>query len=321
MTVRHFDWRDLPSLHRWRQQSIFLDSSLVLTRGAMIMSGALVSYLAPSTGVFTAISDGNGSALIGQIIHISGSPFSHLTFLTPDTALESPNLPALLDFLVSISGERGALRLLADVDEHSAIFEAMRGASFAIYARQRIWQLTGQGIGRTRPQAWRAARRSDEPAIRNLYNNLVPGLVQQVEPFPGRRPSGMVLYEKDDLLAFVELKYGSRGIWAQPFIHPDAEDVMEQLIDLIHKIPSRRSRPLYICIRSYQSWLEPTLEDIGAEAGPRQAVMVKHLALAQKAAWSYALPALEGGHPEITASIVVREPQLIPAGDLTCQDK
>jgi hypothetical protein len=31
-------------------------------------------------------------------------------------------------------------------------------------------------------------------------------------------------------------------------------------------------------VRSYQTWLEPVLEDLGALAGPRQAVMVKHLA-------------------------------------------
>ena len=35
---------------------------------------------------------------------------------------------------------------------------------------------------------------------------------------------------------------------------------------------------MYLCVRSYQTWLEPVLEDLGALAGPRQAVMVKHLA-------------------------------------------
>jgi hypothetical protein len=30
-------------------------------------------------------------------------------------------------------------------------------------------------------------------------------------------------------------------------------------------------------VRSYQAWLETALEDLGAEAGPRQAVMVRRL--------------------------------------------
>ena len=49
------------------------------------------------------------------------------------------------------------------------------------------------------------------------------------------------------------------------------------------------------------------MEDLGAEAGPKQAVMVKHLALQQKAARQYALPALEGGQAEISAPIARSE--------------
>jgi hypothetical protein len=64
---------------------------------------------------------------------------------------------------------------------------------------------------------------------------------------------------------------------------------------------------LYHRPRSYQSWLEPLIEDLGAETGPRQAVMVKHLAAAQKASRAFALPALEGGQPEITAPIARTE--------------
>ncbi len=139
--------------------------------------------------------------------------------------------------------------------------------------------------------------------IRSLYNNLVPALVQQVEPFASQRPKGMVYYEHGDLIAFVELKYGHRGIWAQPFVHPDAQDMAEHLFDLLNKIPNRRSRPVYICVRSYQSWLETAIEDLGAEAGPRQAVMAKQLVSQQKAARAFAIPALEGGQPEITAPV------------------
>ena len=61
--------------------------------------------------------------------------------------------------------------------------------------------------------------------IRSLYNNLVPGLVQQVEPLPPDQLRGMVYYQQGELLAYVELRYGPRGIWAQPFVHPDAEDI------------------------------------------------------------------------------------------------
>jgi hypothetical protein len=305
MTVRHFDWRDLSGLRRWQHEAVFMDSSLVLTRGPLVMQGALFSYLAPSSGIYTAVSDASdlGNPVFGQAMQQSESPFAHLTFITPDTGMESSALPELLEFLVTLSGGNGALRLLADVDEQTQTYQALRRAGFAIYTRQRIWQLTGRPIGPAIAAEWRWARSRDLVNIRSLYTNLVPGLVQQVEPYPNSRPRGMVLYHNGDLLAFVEIKSGSRGVWAQPFVHPDAPDLSELFVDLVQKIPYRHSRPLYICVRSYQSWLDSAVEDLGAEAGPRQAVMVKHLALAQKASWAYTIPALEGGQPEITSYI------------------
>ena len=310
MTVRPFDWRDLPALLRYRHHSAFLDSALVLTRGPMLFSGALLSYLAPATGIYTSVSNsdsGSRRSLIGQTIHASGSQFAHLTFLTPDEALVSPGLSGLLDNLATAVGARGAFRLLAEVDESTTAFEALRRSSFAIYTRQRVWQLAGSPSHSNGKAVWRVATSRDVIAIRSLYNNLVPGLVQQVEPFSTRHPRGLVYRQGSDLLAFVELKYGHRGIWAQPFVHPDAECVAEHFMSFFHCLPSRRSRPVYLCVRSYQSWLESAIEDLGAEAGPRQAVMVKYLAVPQKAVRAFALPALEGGHPEISAPMVRSE--------------
>lgn len=306
MSVRHFDWRDFLALNRFRKQSVFLDSALVLTRGPMMVPGALLSYFASSMGIFTYVlnDDGKGSLpVFGQFIHMMGSPFSHLTFLAPDIALDLAEVPVLLEHMMVESGERGALRLLADVDESSEAFETLRQCSFAIYSRQRIWQLTGFPDGGSQQATWRPATAQDEIPIRSLYNNLVPPLVQQAEPLATQHPKGMVYYEHGELIAFVELKYGHRGIWAQPFVHPDAQDMARHFLELLGNVPNRRSRPVYICVRSYQSWLETAIEDLGAEAGPRQAVMVKQLVNQQKALRAFAMPALEGGQPEITAPV------------------
>jgi hypothetical protein len=193
--------------------------------------------------------------------------------------------------------------LLADADEGTQAFEALRQAGFAIYARQRVWRLKGQPVGESQPTAWRQAIERDLIPVRSLYNNLIPGLVQQVEPFPAERLHGLILRQEDDLLAYVELKYGHRGVWVQPFVHPDLENVSERLADLLANLPNRLARPMYLCVRSYQAWLEAVIENLGAEPGPRQAIMVKHLAIPQKALRTLALPAMEGGHPEVTAPI------------------
>ena len=89
----------------------------------------------------------------------------------------------------------------------------------------------------------------------------------------------MVYYQGQDLLAYVDLKPGPNGIWAQPFIHPDFEDVPARLACLLQNLPNRRERPVYLCVRSYQSWLEASMDALGAQPGQRQAVMVKRLTL------------------------------------------
>jgi hypothetical protein len=216
-------------------------------------------------------------------------------------------LAALLENLAVHSGERGALRLLAEVDEETLAFEMLRQSSFAIYSRQRIWRMNASAKDEKPANMWRMANSPDLIAIRSLYNNLVPGLVQQVEPYSTRNPQGLIYYQDGELLAYVEVKYGHQGIWAQPFVHPDAEDVALCLFNLMQNLPYRGSRPVYICIRSYQSWLESAIQELEAEPGPRQSVVVKHLAVAQKAVKVFALPALEGGHPEVTAPMARSE--------------
>jgi hypothetical protein len=75
---------------------------------------------------------------------------------------------------------------------------------------------------------------------------------------------------------------GPKGIWIQPIVPPDSDCVSEQLAGLVHAVPHLGERHIYVCVRSYQAWLESVLEDLGAVAGPRQAVMVRRLAKLQK---------------------------------------
>ena len=310
MTVHLVDWRDLPALHRFRHQSVYLDSSLVLTRGTMLMPGALLSPLAPATGVFTAVSSGENHQdpiVFGQVIHLQGWQFARLTFLTPDDALSSMTVAPLLEYLIALCGQRGALRMIAEVDEQTLAFEALHAVNFVIYARQRIWKFADKLPGMPGSGVWKTAVSRDVIEIRSLCNNLVPGLVQQMEPYSAQQPHGLVYYQQGILLAYAELKYGHRGVWVQLFIHPEAEAVSERLVELFWMISSRPTRPVYLCVRSYQSWLEPILESLGGQAGPRQAVMARHLAVAQKAMRPVALPARDAGQPEVTASIAQSE--------------
>lgn len=310
MAVRPFDWRDFLALHRYRNQCLFFDSTRLLTKGPrLIPAGALFSYFAVATGVFTYQASSNGkvnSILLGQVVHPAGKACARLSFLTPGTAIESPGVVSFIEHVVKEIGQRGATHLLAEVDEQDKSFEALRRAGFATYARQRIWKLNAEPAGEGEPTPWKHGVDRDLIGIRVLYSNLVPGLVQQVEHPPATRIQGLVYRQEDEILAYVDIKYGPHGVIVQPFIHPDVGNLSARLVYLLQNIPYRRSRPIYIRVRSYQSWLESAIEDLGAEAGPRQAVMVRHLAIPQKNIRTYVLPALERGHPEVSAPITRR---------------
>jgi len=298
MNVRPFEWRDLPLLHRYRSQCLFLDSTLTLTSGQVYApAGALLSSIAPAVGIYTsyAASDGvetekaRGFRLFGQATHTLGNASARLSFLTPQDELGSIGLVPLVEHLAVQVGRHGGLHILAEVDELSPGFEALRRAGFGIYARQCIWRLPDGPAGKSLEGARRALLPRDLASVRFLYYNLVPGLVQQVEPPPTNRLQGLVYYRGTELLAYIDLKYGPRGIWAQPFVHPDAEAVTDNLLCLLQDLPYRSGRPVYVCVRSYQAWLESEIRSIGAQPAPRQAVMVRHLAITQRVAQTLTL--------------------------------
>ena len=224
-----------------------------------------------------------GQKLIGQMRYILGTRSAHLSFLMPAGAANSPNLPKLMERLAHQAGEWGAFNLLGEIDEHSPAFEGMRKAGFVVYAWQRIWQLPNQDINnRERTALWQPTALMDEISIRGLYQSLVPPLVQSAEHLPDHRLQGLVYRQKGEVLAYIEGIYGPKAIYLYPMAHPDLENAAELLCNLPSHLLTRLGRPVYIAVRSYQAWLEVALEELNAKVSPRQALMVKHLALGQR---------------------------------------
>jgi hypothetical protein len=321
MNIRPFGWRDLALLRSYLKRGLFLDSTRVLIHGtSSIPMGAFISFLGPSTRMFTYRCDNtsqSGISIIGQLTYAMGASYARLSFLAPEDAMEQPGLSELSDYMAAQMGRQGAFHILADVDESSQVFQLLHRAGFAIYARQRIWRLEGQPVGEEDPVSWGACRSRDVIGVRSLYCNVVPGLVQQVEPLPKKNIKGVVHYQDGELLAFVELKYGRNGVWVQPFVHPDVEGFDRQLVHLLHDLPARGSRPLYICVRSYQSWLESAIESMGAQPGPQQAVMVRHMAATRRVSQSNPLPAINGTRAETTAPIArIEESQFMEPSEV-----
>lgn len=277
--IRSFDWRDFPSLHRNRNDGIWLDTSLALTRWmGLVPAGALLATLAPATGIFTYVTDGeSGEPVVGQFYLPTGRSNARLTFLSPEEEIESAAVPELLDHMAARAGDRGAHNLLAEVNVRSGVYDVLRRAGFAIYARQRVWELSPTKNSENR--LWRQVVEKDEYHVHYLYHTLVPALVQQTEPPPWENMNGLIFEHEGETLAYVHLSHGPKGILAQPFVHPDTDHAEELLSSIYAAIPNIRSRPVYLCVRSHQAWLAPFLDEMELESGPRQAVMVKRLVI------------------------------------------
>ncbi len=283
-----------------------LDSTLWLTRGNPLGPTAILSHLDPAVLTYTGVCQCNHGdiPLMAQLQYTLGTRSAHLGYVMPAEALETQDFSSLLEHLTQQAGDWGAFHLLAEVDEHSLAFEALRKVAFSIYAWQRIWQYDGEEEKSTPAYTWHNAREVDVIPVRTLYQLVVPALFQPVESLPSRRLRGLVYRREGELLAYADLVYGKYGIWVQPFIHPAVEDASELLVDLLRCLPNRKERRVYICVRSYQAWLETTLEELDLQVGQRQAVMVKHLAIIQRSTMPMRIPALENGQGEPSAPLV-----------------
>jgi len=277
MPPRSLELFDLPLLHRYRGEAISLDSLRELTRGNPLRAVNFLAHLDPKQRIYTGVvNEGEDPAILGSVIQKEGESFAHLTYLAPANFLDQNHAPiTLVEHLAAQAGKWQAHQVLAEIDEESPLFQPLRRSGFAVYGRQRIWDLSEVASVKDTPQHWRKKKDLDLIPIGSLQRQIVPPLMQPIETF-ANASSGMIC-QADELLAYIDVTYGPRGIFLHPLIHPNTENIREKLLCLLAKLSNRRDRPVYICVRSYQAWIETILEEIGASVGPRQVVMVKHL--------------------------------------------
>jgi hypothetical protein len=271
MSVRALDLLDLPSIYKYRNEVLSLDTARELTRGNPLGAVGLLAYINPARHLYSAIHSENGFALLGGVIHTRNETFAKLLYLAPAPHLTHPNLPLLIEHLAAQAGAWGAFHVIAEVDEDSDAFIALRQSGFSVYAWQRMWKMpVDTEPGST--SGWMRMQDENLSAIQSLHSQIVPPLLNPIESHP-KRANGFVCNE--GARCYVNVSSGMAGIVLTPLIHPEAIGVGKKLTALTGKFSGK---PVYLCVRSYQAWLEPVLEDLGAQPAKRQAVMVKHLA-------------------------------------------
>ncbi|RJP53504.1 MAG: hypothetical protein C4586_01385 [Anaerolineaceae bacterium] len=295
MSIRSLDLLDIPTLARYRNDVLTLDNVRALTRGHPLGALGLLAYINPARHLYAAIENGGESALLGGIIHTREESFARLLYLAPSSNLRDPQLPALIEHLAVQAGEWKAVHVIAEVDETSDVFPVLRMTGFSVYAWQRVWDVSL--FEKTEPNSnlsWRRLQSVDLQAVQNLHYQIVPQLLHPVEPAPNR----VMGFVHQGIKCYANVISGMYGVVLTPLIHPDENDVSGKITSLVANLPDRRGRPVYLNVRSYQAWLEPVLEDLGAKASARQAVMVKHLArMVKNGQPARTLPATAGVQP------------------------
>jgi hypothetical protein len=270
------------------------------------MRNAMLEMFTRSRFIYTLVARPDESLdpeILGQLQINEHYPQAYLAYITPEEALDTPSGLHLLEAAARSAGQLGCQTLVAELNERSPSFESLRRAGFGVYARQRIWRLDQPFSGDLQPQghSWRTETRSDRNAIMALYFNIVPALVQQVEPPPERNGRGQVYWLDDEMLGYLDIQRGPRGIWVQPYFHPAAQLSDDLLAGLIQGFSPSTTRPVYVCVRSYQGGLGGSLERLGFTPCSDQAVMVKRLAQLVTNHVQVPLPVIEGTQPEPTA--------------------
>jgi hypothetical protein len=235
----------------------------------------------------------SGPKILGKMLYRMGAKSAHLTYILPYSAAGALALNYLLEEMAHTAGHWGACNILAELEEDHPAFEPIRRAGYVVYAWQRVWRFLPASGGppagddgsleaRKKASAWRPATSADEVAIRNLYHNLVPPLVQGAESSPGQHLPGLVFRQDGELLGYIEANYGPHGIFLNPLLHPSIDDAFGLLNSLRWSLSPLFNRPVYLAVRSYQAWLEIFLQQMDTEVSPRHGLLVKHLAALQR---------------------------------------
>lgn len=284
--IRPFTLRDIPLVHSLSEQGMVFHTESALTHDVSPLREALVNMLIGSqypTYVWKGDGDEEGAAGFAQLRQAEDESHAHIICLGStgkDEMLDEDSWLPFLEQLTGEAGRQGIQSLIAEVNELGNELPMLRKAGFAVYTRQDIWACHNDAIARTHKTHlhFAPAKATDEWDIHLLYANLVPRLIQLVEPVPPNLDQAWVLRNKqDDLVAFVHFNEGTAAIWLRVFVHPEAQENGEDIIAAILNIkPPSKNQPLYCAVRRYQSWLQTPLEQLGFVYGGSQALMVKH---------------------------------------------
>ncbi|PID84756.1 MAG: hypothetical protein CSA11_04710 [Chloroflexi bacterium] len=305
--IRPFALRDLALVRRLSENAVSLHTESALTHNPHPVRDALISMISGDYPTLICKRGESGASGFIQLQMQESSPHAHVFFLgsknwdsrkngdNDDLKLKETIWLALLDQAVAEMGSRGIYSLVAEVDETGDDLPILRQAGFVVYTRQDIWVLDGIDSKLQSTLLLSSRQSEDDWDIQLLYANIVPRLVQLVEPLPSlTEGEGWVLREDGELVAFVHIRSGSIASWMRLFVHPNAESWVQDILAIaLRRVNPTPTHPVFCCVRRYQSWLQGPLERTGFSMRGSQAVMVRYTMQHQKKGLSEATAVLK----------------------------
>ena len=283
--TRALQLADLPHFMRLVGRGVLLDSSLIATLDDDAPRESPLAPLMPARPLHTYLTRGAAQTVLGQFRHAPAAPHAQLTYLAPRafTCTDDSACLQLLDALTAAAGQRGAHTLNAEVDECSPLFETMRQAGFAIYARQELWRCPPgtTALRDAKTLTWQRARSSDIHDMRQLLRALVPPMLHHALEQPAER-AGWLYREGGQALAILAVQRGRRAHSLLPYLHPRLAERVAALLRGALALTSTKL-PRYITLRRYQDWWSGALPALGFTCHARQAVLVRHIAAGVRA--------------------------------------
>ncbi len=282
--TRALQLADWPRFMRLVGRGILLDSALIMTLDGDAPQASPLSPWMPARALHTQVTCKVRNPVIGQFRHEAATPHAQLTYLAPGLAEHGDDTPwlQLLDGLTAVAGQRGAHTLNAEVEERSPLFETMRRAGFALYARQELWRHppSKRSPQRATTLSWQRAQAKDAPDIRRLLRSLIPPMLRQALGQPDEALDWLYR-EGDEVLGAMTLRRGPRAQALIPYLHPRLAARAYPLLGSALALTNERF-PCYIILRRYQDWWSAALPQLGFARHRRQAVLVRHIALGSK---------------------------------------
>ena len=277
--IRAFDWRDVGLVKALGRHGICLDSKPASPKAVGPSPTRCSLTLCPARARPPWCGVKGLRPPLAKLRHRLGQEQARVLWVAPPCDGAADGWPPIVEQLAAEAGRRGAHNLIAEVREGGPEFEALRASGFGVYARQSVWKLSQPLHPAPANISLRSAVGADTLGVNLLYTNIVPRLVQQVEP-PPAQVRGLVLEQKGELIAYLDVRQGPLGLWLDPYLHPEAFALSEAVIQAaLGLLNNPAGLPVYVCVRRYQDWLQDLLAQTGFEMLEAQAMLVKRLAV------------------------------------------